>query len=80
MYILVVQLLFLLSTPSFGKLYLEFWNFKPTDNWVDDYPGTAEGKDADSDQDLQEPLPEGGKISRVGDVDIPSTDCCLKSK
>ena len=51
-----------------------------TDNWVDDYPGTAEGKDADSDQDLQEPLPEGGKISRVGDVDIPSTDCCLKSK
>lgn len=62
------------------KNNFELWKCKFTDNWVDDYPGTAEGKDAHSDQDLQEPLPEGGKISRIGDVDIPSTDFCLKSR
>ena len=46
-----------------------------TQHGIDDDPGAAEGEDAHSDQDLQQPLSEGGKIRGVGDVNVPSTKC-----
>ena len=44
--------------------------YKATNDGVDDDPGHAEGEDADTDEDVEEPLAPRGEVRGVTHVDI----------
>ena len=45
-------------------------NIKATNDWVDDDPWHAEGEDANTDEDIEEPLAPRGEVRGVTHVDI----------
>ena len=52
--------------------YFIFVKYLFTNDGVDDNPGSAESEDAQSDKDIQEALPKGGKIGSIWHVNIPA--------